>query len=306
MAHSENATWRAEADLVASAIRAIPQARERMAHVLRDTLDQLYHGQKTGRYRWDQLYKTEKTHCGTLVEINLQREFAFSDGETLDYRIAGIEVDCKYSQRLGGWMIPPEARDQLCLLVWAEDGAEARWSAGLVRAMDTFLNAGNNRDAKATLNRTGRANILWLWQSEELQPNVLLQLDEEVVTRIFSHASGARRINELFRLAQGRRIGRAVVATVARQEDYMKRLRSNGGARSALKPEGIIILGQYRSHVDIARALGLPIPGQGESISARLYPCGFNQSGSVEIDGQRWRLASPADPVVPAPVLPKV
>jgi hypothetical protein len=26
------------------------------------------------------LYKTEKTHFGTLVEINLQREFGFADG----------------------------------------------------------------------------------------------------------------------------------------------------------------------------------------------------------------------------------
>ncbi len=38
---------------------------------------------------WDQLFKTEKTHCGTLVEINLHREFKFQDGTKLDYQIAG-------------------------------------------------------------------------------------------------------------------------------------------------------------------------------------------------------------------------
>src|SRR5215213_10097391 len=73
----------------------------RTARVLRNTLDQLYDGQRTRRYRWDQLYKTEKTHCGTLVEINLQREFRFTDGGTLDYCLAGVEVDCKFSQSLG-------------------------------------------------------------------------------------------------------------------------------------------------------------------------------------------------------------
>lgn len=52
----------------------------RIAKVLRRTFDMLLDGQHTGRYRWRQLYKTEKIHFGTLVEINLQREFGFDDG----------------------------------------------------------------------------------------------------------------------------------------------------------------------------------------------------------------------------------
>src|SRR6476620_7983978 len=84
---------------VAAEIRTLDPDGTRTAQVLRATLDQLYDGQRTGRYRWDQLHKTEKTHCGTLVEINLHREFDFADGATLDYRIAGVDVDCKYSQR---------------------------------------------------------------------------------------------------------------------------------------------------------------------------------------------------------------
>ena len=36
-------------------------------------------------------------------------------------------------------------------------------------------------------------------------------------------------MNELFRRALGRRISRAVVATVARQDDYMKRVRAAAG-----------------------------------------------------------------------------
>src|SRR3954470_11345477 len=113
-----NATGSTDEELrgVADAIRSLDPSGLRTAQVLRDTLDQLYDGQRTGRYRWDQLFKTEKTHCGTLVEINLHREFKFQNGAKLDYRIAGADVDCKYSQSIGAWMIPPEARGQVCLL----------------------------------------------------------------------------------------------------------------------------------------------------------------------------------------------
>jgi len=254
----------------------------------------------------DQLYKTEKTHCGTLVEINLQREFKFDDGEDLDYRIADIEVDCKYSQRMWGWMIPPEAIGHICMLVWAEDTSNPKWSMGLVRIRPALLNPGNNRDAKATLNRAGRDSILWLRENGQLPPNVLLQLGDNVVARIMNIRSGTQRINELFRCALLKSVGRAAVATVAQQDDYMKRIRANGGVRTALKPEGIVILGQYRSHALIAAALCIPIPVCGDSVSVRLAPACSRGPGVVEIGGSIWRVAESDDPIVVAPDLPRI
>ena len=44
-----------------------------MAAAIRGALDMLLDGQHTGRYGWDQLHKTEKTHAGTLGEIALAR-----------------------------------------------------------------------------------------------------------------------------------------------------------------------------------------------------------------------------------------
>jgi len=295
-----------EITAVAAALRSLDPNGNRTARVLRNTMDQLYDGQRTGRYKLDQLYKTEKTHCGTLVEINLQREFKFDDGEDLDYRIADIEVDCKYSQRMWGWMIPPEAIGHICMLVWAEDTSSPKWSMGLVRIRPALLNPGNNRDAKATLNRAGRDSILWLRENGQLPPNVLLQLDDNVVARIMSIRSGTQRINELFRCALLKIVGRAAVATVAQQDDYMKRIRANGGARTALKPEGIVILGQYRSHALIAAALCIPIPIGGDSVSVRLAPACSCGPGVVEIGGSLWRVAGSGDPIVVAPDLPKV
>ena len=105
----------------------------RMAAAIRGALDILLDGQHTGRYRWDQLHKTEKAHAGTPVEIALGRSLRLANGATLDYTIAGADVDCKFSHRLGGWMIPPEADGKLMLLVQASD-EDGTWSAALLRA----------------------------------------------------------------------------------------------------------------------------------------------------------------------------
>ena len=290
---------------VAAAIRTADPHGNRTAQVLRDTLDQLYDGQRTGRYRWDQLYKTEKTHCGTILEINLQREFEFRDGVALDYQIASAEVDCKYSQTFGSWMIPPEAQNHLCLVVWADD-QKSQWSMGLVRVTAERLSTGRNRDGKASLNQQGKSAITWMFDRADLPPNVLLQLDLPTVERIMTKPSGQQRINELFRAATCRIIGRGVVATVAQQPDYMKRVRANGGARTTLKPEGILILGQYSSHANIARSLGVPVPAAGESISVRLALASGPGPGVAKIARRFWRVATAADPPVTAPDLPGV
>ena len=288
---------------VAAALRSADTDGARTARVLRSTLDQRYDGVRTGRYRWDDLHKTEKTHCGTLVEINMQREFGFADGENLDFRIAGAEVDCKYSQADGRWMIPPEALGQICMVLWAND-EQSRWKLGVVRATTDLLSGGTNRDAKTTLSKVGREAICWIFACGRLAENTLLHLPEALVEQIMEGRSGAERIRRLCRSVQRRIIRREVIATVAQQADYMKRLRGNGGARSDLQSEGIIILGQYERHRLFAQALHLPIPGPSDTVTARVVLALPGESPAVEIDGTFWRLAHEDDPVVEGPKLP--
>ncbi len=276
---------------------------ERTANVLRETLDQLYDGQHTGRYRWDQLHKTEKTHCGTLVEINLHREFGFADGEVMDYRIDGIEVDRKYSQSFGAWMIPPESMGHLCLVISADDQA-GTWSLGVVRIEERILSKGGNRDAKRSITASCRNRITRLFENAALPPNILLQLSRSVVDEIMELNSGQKRIDQIFRVAQMRRIGRGVIATLGRQDDYMKRVRGNGGSRSRLKSEGILILGHYEKHRLIAESLGIPVPQQGESVSVRVARANTGERRTVMLDGQLWRVATPSDPIKSAPDCP--
>ncbi len=290
-------------EAVAEAIGELDPKGEKIGLVLRQTLDQLYDGQHTGRYRWDQLYKTEKTHCGTLVEINLHRAFKFEDGQAMDYRIAGVDVDCKYSQSLGGWMIPPESMGHLCMLLSADD-EQANWSLGLVRIEEALLTQRGNRDAKRNISSGGRSKIQWVFKDADLPPNVLLQLPRPVVDKIMLLPTGQRRIDQIFRVAQRIRIGRGVIATLGQQHDPMKRVRGNGGSRSRLKCEGIIILGEYEQHKLIAEGLGIVIPQQSEFVSVRVAPASSPGKGVAMIDGHYWRIANKSDPVIDAPDCP--
>lgn len=289
-------------------MRADPQG-SRLSQVFRDTFDQLYDGVHTGRYSVEQLYKTEKTHFGTLIEINLRREFKdiIEDGDKLDYRIAGFDIDCKFSITDGRWMLPPESFGLLLLVATADDG-RARWSLGLVRATKGNRREGVNRDGKTSLNRAGRQAIYWLFRDAELAENVLLGLDDETRQAIMSPAlSGQKRVNEMFRRVTNRRISRGVVATVAQQKDFMKRVRANGGARTTLAKEGFIIPGgDYESHRRIARGLGIAVPGPGEFVSAQVVPAAPGDQATVRLGGSLWRVAKPGEPVaVAAPQLPK-
>ena len=295
---------------VAAELRGLDGDGSRMAAAIRGALDMLLDGQHTGRYRWEQLHKTEKTHAGTLVEIALARALRLADGTALDYTIAGADVDCKFSHRLGGWMIPPEADGKLMLLVQASD-EDGTWSAGLLRARSENLSLAGNRDGKRTLNDRGRAAVRWLHARAPLQENALIRLPERDVAAIFASASGQQRVNELFRRAQRMRVSRTVVATVAMQDDYMKRVRGGGGARDQLRAEGIVIFGDYAGDQVLASALGLPRPGPGEFVSARLARCPEDgrlrdYARSVRIAGADWLLAAAADPAGPAPALPRM
>ncbi|MFH9549007.1 NaeI family type II restriction endonuclease [Streptomyces sp. NPDC017435] len=304
---------------MAEHVRSLDPNGQRFAAVLRDTIDQLLNGEATGRFAWKQLFKTEKTHAGTLVEINLQREFKFADGadvgendeHPMDYRIHGVNVDCKFSQDFGGWMIPPEAMGYLCLLVWADD-YKSRWSAGIFRVREEWLNKGSNRDKKLTVKAEYRKDkIFWLWHEEILPENVLLHLPESTREQILIEGSrqGQRRVIELFRRVQNRRIGRGAVRTAAQQLDYMARLREGKGrARTVLREEGIVIAGPYSKHQSIARQIGAEVPQRGEFVSFRVAEArpDHGDRPRVELEGRFWVLAGPNDPRVTAPRLPKV
>ncbi len=278
----------------------------RTGYAIREALDQIYDGQRTGRWDFTQLSKTEKTHIGTLVEIWMQREFGFADGEELDYRIAGVDVDCKWSLNLYDWEIPREMYirgNKIALVVWANEYT-ARWASGLIRISEDVLRPmGNQGDRKRRLNDRGRDQILWIVAGSDLVKNTLLHIkDPRKLEAIAYAARGQTAVTNLFRELQGELVNRATVLTAAQQVDSAKRVRD---ARKKLRPEGIVIFGHYAPHPRMAKELGLDPPTLGRYISARLWPYRTGESAlHTEIGGKMWRIARPEDSVVTAPDLP--
>lgn len=291
---------------VHDALVALDPSGVRTAYSLREAFDQIYDGQRTGRWDYSQLMKTEKTHLGTLVEIWLQREFGFEDGADLDYSIAGVDVDAKWSRNLYEWEFPLEMYvrgAKIVMVVWANE-ATAKWALGLLRVgEDALLPLGRQRDQKRRLNLFGKDRILWVHRDAQMIKNALLHLPSDSVERIFAEPSGQRAVVQLFRESLGQIVNRSTVLTVAQQIDSAKRVRD---ARAHLKQEGIVILGHYDPHPRIARELGLPVPSLGSFVSARLSPAGDAERASfVQIGDRAWKLALFEDPVHTAPDLPK-
>ena len=184
---------------------------------------------------------------------------------------------------------------------------------GLIRVREEYLRDRRNRDSKRQLSAAARSRIRQLWpQRRNLAENIFLHLALGDRERIFNakatrgNQHGQAKTNELFRTVQRRIIRRAEVATVAQQDDFMKRARGNGGARTALRPEGTLVLGHQDSDPLVAAALGLPVPRKGEFVSARVVPARPDRDNPVAvIDGRAWALARPGDPLTPAPAIPR-
>ncbi len=305
-----------------------PDARERFRWALRDSLDELLDGQRTGRWAYQHLSKTEKTYLGTAVEVNLTKEFEFPNGVHLDWQIAGRDIDCKFSKDLGGWEIPMEmylcpdhggrqgSADHPALVTWMNDD-RSQWAAGVLTITDARLRwktdkatgqrvRAYNRDNKRRLADSSASDIHWLWGGlqHDLPHNLLLQLDPDSRSRILgANNSGQKRVDQLFREVQGRLVGRQTVLTVGQQDDAPKRVRDS---RTRLRPEGILILGHQDSHPAVAAALGLPVPVKGEWIAIQVSPVPESDGRpSFAVDGQRWAKAESDESRVTAPQLPK-
>jgi hypothetical protein len=104
--------------------------------------------------------------------------------------------------------------------------------------------------------------------NEPYPENFWEKLDAETRREIITPRGGTERLANLFRRVQNRPISRLLVQAVAQQDDYMKRIRRNEGARDVLAPEGIAILWGQKDKLLIHK-LGLPACGPGEFISFR-------------------------------------
>ena len=218
--------------------------------LIRRAIDEVIDTPRTKRLKLEQTEKTEKTYIGTKIEI-LLRDFLGLPKGLLDLKIDGLDVDIKNTVG-NNWMIPDEASGKPCILV-ASNELTARCSLGVIVAKPEYLTAGANKDNKRSVSAAGFAHIHWILHNHSYPSNFWEKTPAETAHYIMLGASGNERLIRLFRALPGRVIHRDIVQGVARQLDYMKRLRKNGGARDTLAREGIAILsGKYDAAV-IAR-----------------------------------------------------
>ena len=238
---------------------------EKLRSFFRSAIDEVIDTARTGRFFFRDLEKTEKTYLGTKFEILLRDWLQVPKGILLDLMIGGREVDVKSTTGGGsGWMIPPEAIDQFCILLRVNE-TTAKCAFGLVRARPAYLRSGNNRDMKTSFSAAGTKNIWWLVSDFEYTPNFWTRISDEIRQTIMSSGKGTKRLASLFELCVGMPVSRVQVAAVAAQDDFMKRLRKNGGARDILAPKGIALL-YSETDRDLIRQLGLKV-GYREFIS---------------------------------------
>jgi hypothetical protein len=238
--------------------------QQRMANLIRQALDEVLDGERTGRWCIDQLEKTEKTYIGTKMEIMVRNEFELSKGK-LDVSVCGHDVDIKYSLKKR-WMIAKENVGQLCLLLAANE-QRARFSVGVVRATADILGA-ENQDKKRPILARNRHRILWLVNDQPYPANFILHLPATIRQRILAHKDGQPRVNELFRLVKEQTIPRSVLCFLGQQKDPMRRLRQ---AKVTLAAEGIrVICGHYLDERKKAEKQGFAI-GKDESISFDIH-----------------------------------
>ncbi|HQT43699.1 MAG TPA: NaeI family type II restriction endonuclease [Halothiobacillus sp.] len=243
--------------------RGFENLRTKLPKLIRQAIDEVIDTRRTGRVSAQELEKTEKTYIGTKVEI-LVRDFFDLPKGILDLKIDGLDVDVKNT--LGStWMIPREAIGMPCVLV-ASDEARQTCFFGIFVAHLHNLTPGVNQDQKRSVASVGFDNIHWLLAEEPYPNGFWGKIGGGQAYNIMRGNSGNERVEKLFRQALGTPVGRDIIEDVARQKDYMKRVRKNGGARDALAREGIAILsGQYDS--EIITALGLEPIGRDEFIS---------------------------------------
>lgn len=234
--------------------------------LLRQAIDEVIDPARSKRFTLDEIQPTEKTYLGTKIEILLRNLLGLEFGQHMDLLIDGIEVDVKNT--VGStWTIPNEAVGHVCILISTNE-ITATCSFGLIVIRAEILNEGRNRDQKTTIKKAQLANVHWLLRGAPYPPNFWLGLEPEHRRAIVTPRGGTDRVAMLFRLHQRIPISRKLIVALAQQDDPMKRLRKNGGARDQLDLEGICILsGKKRKDRRLMEDAGLPLCKPDEFIS---------------------------------------
>jgi hypothetical protein len=150
---------------------------EKFHNLVRQSIDEVVDTARTGRTSLSELEKTEKTYIGTKVEILTRAMLGLTKGERLDLKVAGIEVDVKFTVGKT-WMIPMEAFGEICLLIYGNE-KKGTFGVGLLKMTPGNLTKGANRDRKLSVSSRGKKNIVWLAHAGLMSASEVLAIKEK-------------------------------------------------------------------------------------------------------------------------------
>lgn len=241
--------------------------RSHLPNILQGAIDFVIDPVRTARTTIRELDNVEKTFIGLKVE-HFFRDFIDVPKGVRDLQINGIDVDIKNT--VGAtWMIPPETyRAQEPCILFAIATDSGRCSLGVIVAKMEYLSA-PNRDSKRGITARGRQNVLWILKDEPLPLSKWSGIDMARFREIRAIQPGATRAAVFFRENLRKVVHRSIVrALLHDQEDYMKRLRENGGARDILRPEGIGLISGTFGMLAVLE-LGFPALGSDEWLAIK-------------------------------------
>lgn len=235
--------------------------------LMREAIDFVLDSVRTGRTELGELDNVEKTFIGLKVE-HFVRDYLDVPKGIRDLVIDGLDVDIK-NTTAETWMIPPETyRTEDPCLVIASEAATRRCWLGLIVARDAYLTK-PNRDMKRGVSSTAFEHILWLVEAAPMPPSHWQGIDMNEFRELRKMRGGSKRAAAFFTRHLRQPIHRSVVqALLFDQDDYMKRLRGNLGARDILRTQGIALLSGFYDK-DLLRELGVTGLAPDEMISVK-------------------------------------
>ncbi|WP_291431960.1 NaeI family type II restriction endonuclease [Deinococcus sp.] len=232
--------------------------------LIRQSIDEVVDGPRTGRIHFSSLTPEEKKYVGTKVEIILRNELEVPKGLLLDLNVRGVEVDIKWSQS-SAWMIPQDYDDlrkhsqpPVCLLIGTQTEDSLEFNVGVARAV--LMTGGRNRDGKGTLRASHIDQVVgqtavWLVRRGRLSPTFLATLSPEAVARIMGARKGQARVTQLFRETVGRPVPRSAVETMAQQKDALRRTRQDASRSVDSAMPFRVLSGAWKAHREAALLL---------------------------------------------------
>jgi hypothetical protein len=251
--------WKADEGLRAVTAWLLSRARGDptafFGSLVRQAIDEVVDGPRTGRWELTQLEPTEKTYVGTKVEILVRAALELERGSIMDLEILGHPVDVKWSMT-SAWQIPEEAVGHLCLCLGGLKSLR-QFQVGLIRCDAAVLNLGRNKDKKTTISaKHKRERMVMLVESMPLPANFVAEIPEESRTKILAGRTIQQRVTALFAELPGVPIPRDAIRTIARTEgDPMRRLRADAHAEGSLG--GMRIL-SFKYGNGVVQAVGYP------------------------------------------------